>query len=193
MNYELYLQKKPSSGTDVPFSSIISTGNYVLDQIIINAFLNLLQLTGSLDTDNSVDAQQFNQIWLKAEMTPARIEEIGNYIYHKTPTFPEPIDEEIALFEQAMKEEEALLATESLKEGCIPIYKFATNEGWIITVKECEIIATALTAKSLEDNRIFVEQIAKMSHLDKRTLETALIDFGKFNQFAKKYSGYRVY
>ncbi|WP_337236069.1 hypothetical protein, partial [Vibrio cholerae] len=82
-----------------------------------------------------------------------------------TPTSPEPVEEEIALFKQAMKEEEALLAQESKKEGNIPIHKFATNDGWIVTPKECEIIASTLTANLLEDNRLFVEKIAKMSHL----------------------------
>ncbi|MEX5487131.1 hypothetical protein IC611_22495 [Proteus mirabilis] len=54
-----------------------------------------------------------------------------------------------------------------------------------MTPKECEIIASALTAKLLEDNHVFVEQVAKMSHIAYRSLEIALIDFGKFNQFAK--------
>ena len=62
-----------------------------------------------------------------------------------------------------------------------------------MTPKECEIIASTLTKKLLEENHVFVEQLAKMSHLAHRSLEIALIDFGKFNQFAKKYGGYRVY
>ena len=71
------------------------------------------------------------------------------------------------------------------KRRVYSIYKFATNDGWIVTPKECEIITSALTAKLLEDNHVFVEQVAKMSHIAYRSLEIALIDFGKFNQFAK--------
>lgn len=192
MSYTLYLQKKPALGTDVPFPSLLK-GHYPLNEVLINAFLNLMQLTGNLDTETIIDAHSFDKIWIKAEMTPARIEEVGNFIYHKTPTLPEPSEEEITLFKRAMKEEEALLAKDSQKEGHIPVYKFATNDGWIVTPEECEIIAVSLKAKLLEDNRVFVEQVAKMSHLTHRTLEIALIDFGKFNQFAKKYGGYRVY
>ncbi|HAU5010176.1 hypothetical protein PPO22_16130 [Proteus mirabilis] len=192
MSYTLYLQQTPTVGTKVPFPSL-AKGNYPLNEVIINAFLNLMQLTGNLDTDTLLDDKMFDKIWLKAEMTPARMEEIGDYIYHHIPTHPAPLEEEITLFKQAMQEEEALLAKESEKEGCIPIYKFATNDGWIVTPKECEIIASALTAKLLEDNHVFVEQVAKMSHIAYRSLEIALIDFGKFNQFAKKYGGYRVY
>lgn len=192
MNYTLYLQKTPPAGAEVPFPSL-AEGNYLLSEVLINAFLNLMQLTGSLDTDAILDEKAFDKIWLKAEMTPARIEEVGDYIYHKTPTSPEPVEEEIILFKQAMKEEEALLAKESGKEGNLPIHKFATNDGWIVTPKECEIIASTLTKKLLEENHVFVEQLAKMSHLAHRSLEIALIDFGKFNQFAKKYGGYRVY
>ncbi|MDY3696769.1 MULTISPECIES: hypothetical protein [Proteus] len=192
MNYTLYLQKTPPAGAEVPFPSL-AEGNYLLSEVLINAFLNLMQLTGSLDTDAILDEKAFDKIWLKAEMTPARIEEVGDYIYHKIPTSPEPVEEEIILFKQAMKEEEALLAKESGKEGNLPIHKFATNDGWIVTPKECEIIASTLTKKLLEENHVFVEQLAKMSHLAHRSLEIALIDFGKFNQFAKKYGGYRVY
>lgn len=192
MNYTLYLQKTPPAGAEVPFPSL-AEGNYLLSEVLINAFLNLMQLTGSLDTDAILDEKAFDKIWLKAEMTPARIEEVGDYIYHKIPTSPEPVEEEIILFRQAMKEEEALLAKESGKEGNLPIHKFATNDGWIVTPKECEIIASTLTKKLLEENHVFVEQLAKMSHLAHRSLEIALIDFGKFNQFAKKYGGYRVY
>lgn len=192
MNYTLYLQKTPPAGAEVPFPSL-AKGNYLLSEVLINAFLNLMQLTGSLDTDAILDEKAFDKIWLKAEMTPARIEEVGDYIYHKIPTSPEPVEEEIILFKQAMKEEEALLAKESGKEGNLPIHKFATNDGWIVTPKECEIIASTLTKKLLEENHVFVEQLAKMSHLAHRSLEIALIDFGKFNQFAKKYGGYRVY
>lgn len=192
MNYTLYLQKTPPAGAEVPFPSL-AEGNYLLSEVLINAFLNLMQLTGSLDTDAILDEKAFDKIWLKAEMTPARIEEVGDYIYHKIPTSPEPVEEEIILFKQAMKEEEALLAKESEKEGNLPIHKFATNDGWIVTPKECEIIASTLTKKLLEENHVFVEQLAKMSHLAHRSLEIALIDFGKFNQFAKKYGGYRVY
>lgn len=192
MNYTLYLQKTPPADAEVPFPSL-AEGNYLLSEVLINAFLNLMQLTGSLDTDAILDEKAFDKIWLKAEMTPARIEEVGDYIYHKIPTSPEPVEEEIILFKQAMKEEEALLAKESGKEGNLPIHKFATNDGWIVTPKECEIIASTLTKKLLEENHVFVEQLAKMSHLAHRSLEIALIDFGKFNQFAKKYGGYRVY
>ncbi|QPN91407.1 hypothetical protein IM703_06590 [Proteus vulgaris] len=192
MSYTLYLQKTPPAGTEIPFPSLVK-GGYPLNEVLINAFLNLMQLTGSLDTEAILDEKAFDKIWLKAEMTPARIEEVGDYIYHQIPTTPEPVKEEIELFKQAMKEEEALLAKESEKDGNIPIHKFATNDGWIVTPKECEIIAATLTAKLLEDNRVFVEKIAKMSHLAHRSLEIALIDFGKFNQFAKKYGGYRVY
>lgn len=192
MNYTLYLQKTPPAGAEVPFPSL-AEGNYLLSEVLINAFLNLMQLTGSLDTDAILGEKAFDKIWLKAEMTPARIEEVGDYIYHKIPTSPEPVEEEIILFKQAMKEEEALLAKESGKEGNLPIHKFATNDGWIVTPKECEIIASTLTKKLLEENHVFVEQLAKMSHLAHRSLEIALIDFGKFNQFAKKYGGYRVY
>lgn len=192
MNYTLYLQKTPPAGAEVPFPSL-AEGNYLLSEVLINAFLNLMQLTGSLDTDTILDEKAFDKIWLKAEMTPARIEEVGDYIYHKIPTSPEPVEEEIILFKQAMKEEEALLAKVSGKEGNLPIHKFATNDGWIVTPKECEIIASTLTKKLLEENHVFVEQLAKMSHLAHRSLEIALIDFGKFNQFAKKYGGYRVY
>lgn len=192
MSYTLYLQQTPPAGTVFPFPAL-AKGTYPLNEVLINAFLNLMQLTGALDTDAIIDEQSFDKIWLKAEMTPARIEEVGNYIYHKTPTSPLPVEEEIQLFKQAMKEEETLLAKESDKEGCIPIYKFTTNDGWIVTSNECEIIASTLTAKRLEENRVFVEKIAKMSHLAHRSLEIALIDFGKFNQFAKKWGGYRVY
>ncbi|QAV22798.1 hypothetical protein PH4a_05335 [Proteus hauseri] len=192
MSYTLYLQQPPPAGTELPFPTLVK-GTYPLNEVLINAFLNLMQLTGALDIDAIIDDQAFDKIWLKAEMTPARIEEVGDYIYHKIPTSPEPVEEEIQLFKQAMKEEEAILAKESEKEGCIPIYKFATNDGWIITTKECEIIASTLTTKLLEENRVFVEKIAKMSHLAHRSLEIALIDFGEFNQFAKKYGGYRVY
>lgn len=192
MSYTLYLQKTPPIGTELPFP-VLTQGHYELSEVLINAFLNLMQLTGALDTDAIIDDISFDIIWLKAEMTPARIEEVGNYIYHKTPTSPLPEEEEVQLFKQAMKEEEALLAKESTKEGCVPIHKFVTSDGWIVTTKECEIIASTLTTKLLEDNRVFVEQLAKLSHLTHRSLEIALVDFGKFNQFAKKYGGYRVY
>lgn len=90
MNYTLYLQKTPPAGAEVPFPSL-AKGNYPLSEVLINAFLNLMQLTGSLDTETILDEKAFDKIWLRAEMTPARIEEVGDYIYHQIPTSPEPV------------------------------------------------------------------------------------------------------
>lgn len=44
MSYTLYLQQTPTVGTKVPFPSL-AKGNYPLNEVIINAFLNLMQLT----------------------------------------------------------------------------------------------------------------------------------------------------
>ena len=68
MSYTLYLQQTPTVGTKVPFPSL-AKGNYPLNEVIINAFLNLMQLTGNLDTDALLDEKMFDKIWLKAEMT----------------------------------------------------------------------------------------------------------------------------
>lgn len=54
MSYTLYLQQTPTVGTKVPFPSL-AKGNYPLNEVIINAFLNLMQLTGNLDTDALLD------------------------------------------------------------------------------------------------------------------------------------------
>ncbi|SUC38749.1 Uncharacterised protein [Proteus mirabilis] len=40
MSYTLYLQQTPTVGTKVPFPSL-AKGNYPLNEVIINAFLNL--------------------------------------------------------------------------------------------------------------------------------------------------------
>ena len=151
-----------------------------------------LQIMDKLDTEDSLTEHCFNQIWLRSELTPARAEEIYLFLENQERVEPLPSQEEIDAFYQAQQAEEKLLSKESPKEGMVPVHKFATNDGWLITAKESELIAEVFSAELVSENHFVVSQISTLCKISHQQLELILIEWGKFNLFASKHGGYRV-
>lgn len=165
---------------------------YELDESILNAALNIMQITDILDTDDVLDDDCFNRIWLKSELTPARASEVYHFLYQQQLPEPVPSPDEIAAFKQARADELALLSRRSPKEGYVPVHKFATQDAWRIMPEECLLIAGVLTDHMLEDNNMVVSNIASLCKISHKTLEYALRGWREFNLFAAEHGGYQV-
>lgn len=71
------------------------------------------------------------------------------------------------------------LSTPSSDENKVPTFKFCSNDGWIVTPAECEVIASYIeTAEVTSDDADWVQYVKR---------------FGQFNRRATKLGGYRVY
>lgn len=81
--YRFYIQDALPAGC-LPAYSLPKADQphyYELDESILNAALNIMQITDILDTDDVLDDDCFNRIWLKSELTPAgRQRSITSYI-----------------------------------------------------------------------------------------------------------------
>lgn len=71
------------------------------------------------------------------------------------------------------EEAEAIISEETAKEGMVPGYKFCTNDGWLVTPKECTVIADYL-----DENPHEYEYMQK---------------FGAFCKKAAECGGFKVY
>lgn len=192
--YRFYIQDTLPAGC-LPAYSLPKADQphyYELDESILNAALNIMQITDVLDTDNIPDDDCFNRIWLKSELTPARASEVYHFLYQQQLPEPVPSPDEIAAFKQARADELALLSQRSPKEGYVPVHKFATQDAWRIMPEECLIIAGVLTDHMLEDNNMVVNNIASLCKISHKTLEYALRGWREFNLFAAKHGGYQV-
>ncbi len=78
---------------------------------------------------------------VKKRANTARAEEIYLFLEENLAVEPVPSEDEIAAFHQAQIDENKLLSQESPKDGMVPVHKFSTNDGWLVTTKECEWIA----------------------------------------------------
>ncbi|MEG0280736.1 MAG: hypothetical protein RR510_15730 [Morganella sp. (in: enterobacteria)] len=165
---------------------------YELDENVLNAALNIMQITDVLDTDELLDDDCFNRIWLKSELTPARASEVYHFLFKQQIVEPIPSPDEIAAFKQAREDEIALLSLRSPKDGCIPVHKFATQDAWRIVPQECLLIVDMLNEHLLDDHNEVVKNIASLCHISHKTLEQALKGWRGFNKFAAKHGGYQV-
>jgi hypothetical protein len=73
-------------------------------------------------------------------------------------------------------------------------YKFATNDGWLVTPKECRAIADGLTAALARRRRKLVRGLAARGY--NRTEESVadlLEPWALYNRFAADHGGYRIW
>ncbi|MEQ5318709.1 hypothetical protein ABN239_16865 [Providencia vermicola] len=194
MSYEFIIENELPQSVAFPYQSQNSAapGTFLMSEDAVSAMMSILQIMDKLDTDESLDEHCFNQIWLKSELTPARAEEIYLFLEERLAVEPLPSQEEIAAFHQAQVDENKLLSQESSKEGMIPVHKFSTNDGWLVTTKECEWIAEVFAPELVSENHFVVSQISELCKISHQKLEHLLIEWGKFNLFASKHGGYRV-
>ena len=194
MSYEFIIadELQPTAVFPYQIQNSAAPDTFVLTEDAVSAMMSILQIMDKLDTDDLLDEHCFNQIWLKSELTPARAEEIYLFLENQNKIEPWPSEEEIAAFHQAQKDEDKLLAQQSPKDGMIPVHKFATNDGWLVTPQESEWIAEIFSSELVSENYFVVSQIAELCHIEHQVLESQLIEWGKFNLFASKHGGYRV-
>ncbi|EKT53145.1 hypothetical protein [Providencia sneebia] len=194
MSYEFIVAGDLSSTAVYPYKiqNNAAPETFFMNEDQVSAMMSILQIMDRLDTDDLLDDHCFNLIWLKSELTPARAEEIYLYLEEAQLVEPTPSQEEIEAFHQALRDEEKLLSQESTKEGMIPVHKFATNDGWLITVQESAWIAEVFTPELVNDNQFVIAEIAGLCKVSNETLENLLIEWGKFNLFASQHGGYRV-
>lgn len=194
MSYEFVVVGDLSSTAVYPYKiqNNAAPETFFMNEDQVSAMMSILQIMDRLDTDDLLDDHCFNLIWLKSELTPARAEEIYLYLEEAKSVEPTPSQDEIEAFHQAQCDEEKLLSKESIKEGMIPVHKFATNDGWLITVKESIWIAEVFTPELVGENQFVIAEIAGLCKVSYETLENLLIEWGKFNLFASQHGGYRV-
>ncbi|QXX82381.1 MULTISPECIES: hypothetical protein [Providencia] len=194
MSYEFIIENELPQAVAFPYQIQNSAApeTFIMSEDAVSAMMSILQIMDKLDTDESLDEHCFNQIWLKSELTPARAEEIYLFLEERLAVAPVPSQEEIAAFHQAQVDENTLLSQESSKEGMIPVHKFSTNDGWLVTTKECEWIAEVFAPELVSENHFVVSQISELCKISHQKLEHLLIEWGKFNLFASKHGGYRV-
>lgn len=194
MAYQFYIQGTIPKG-EMPSYTLQKAGHpeyFQLEDPILNAALNLLQLMDILDIDELLEEDCFDSIWLASELTPARAAEVYHYIHGDSSIQPLPTEDEIAAFKNARAAELALLCKRSPKTGQVPVHKFATADNWRVVPEECLLIVSALTDNLLEDNTIVVSEVAKLCEVNRQKLEAKLKEWREFNQFAARFGGYIV-
>lgn len=194
MSYEFIIADKLPTTTVYPYKikNSAAPATFFMNEDLVSAMMSILQIMDKLDTEDMLDDHCFNQVWLRSELTPARAEEIYLYLEDSEAVDPIPSQEEIDAFYQAQCDEDKLLAQESAKEGMVPVHKFATNDGWLVTKKECDLIAEVFSPELVGENHFVVSQIATLCKVSHQALESTLVEWGKFNLFASKHGGYRV-
>lgn len=194
MSYEFIIEDELPKTVVFPYQikNSVAPETFSMSEDLVSAVMSILQIMDRLDTDDLLDANCFNQVWLQSELTPARAEEIYLYLAGDHAISPVPLEEEVVAFHQAQEDENTLLAQESDKEGMIPVHKFATNDGWLVTAKESGWIAEIFAPELVGENQLVISEIAGLCHVDYQTLESLFVEWGKFNLFASKHGGYRV-
>lgn len=104
------------------------------------------------------------------------------------PSASPPTEAELAAAREYLRAHEEAVSGSSLVDGRIGVYKFESNEGWLVTPAECLALASRL--------REHAEVIARDMFTDAGlTAEEGLrwvLGFARYNEIAAEHGGYRV-
>jgi len=124
--------------------------------------------------------------WPPAGMTQARAEELLLLFDEPTDDDPDtsvmevsPTYRELRQMQRYVDADSRTRATRSRKQGRVPWFKFASNDGWHVTPEECLIITCRLRALFEVDEEGILQEEAE--------------DFAVFNELAARNGGYEVW
>lgn len=105
------------------------------------------------------------------------------------PVGPTPSAAALDLVRRHQRACEEVLTRSSLRDGRVGAYKFQSNDGWLVTPEECEVLDRCLRASAA--------MIARDMFTDAGlTAEDGLrwvLGFARYNAVAAEHGGYRVY
>jgi hypothetical protein len=135
--------------------------------------------------DEQVEAPDLSAVWPPRGIDQDRAEWIAEALSDEEAQIDPPLSQrELTLVRTAQEEMDKLLASRSPAIGRVPAYKFASNDGWIVTSQECELISKALTPPL--DLRT-----DGMTDKQKEVLQI-ISEWSRFNAAAALNGGYRV-
>lgn len=106
----------------------------------------------------------------------------------KPPKKKPPTEAELAAARAYLDAHEKAVSKSSLKRGRVGAYKFQSNDGWLVTPKECLVIASKLRASVDVIARDFFGD-AGIAEKDGRRW---VLGFARYNEIAAEHGGYRV-
>jgi len=83
------------------------------------------------------------------------------------------------------------LAARSPLPGKVPVYKFCSNDAWVVTPEECAAIAEALTKWADERAESLLSKVAQAANVVNEDIEEAR-DFAAYNFACVDLEGYTV-
>lgn len=102
---------------------------------------------------------------------------------------PAPSAEALDLARRHLRACEDVLTRSSLCDGRVGAYKFRSNDGWLVTPEECEVLDARLRASATMIARDMFTDAGLTADEGLRWV----LGFARYNAVAAAYGGYRVY
>ena len=99
-----------------------------------------------------------------------------------------PTPEEVAMIRDHIAARDRVTDASSLRDGRVGAYKFESNDGWLVTPDECEVIARAVRAHA----DVIAEDFFTDVGLSTSDGHAWLKKWADFNALAAAHGGYRV-
>lgn len=193
MGYDLQMVRAPASvdEDELPNSSGVP-GYYRFNNWGMRMTVGALEWADAIHGGAAPPFPEFPPAGLDVDRAYAALDRLS--VAPDDETFDEdggdpPTDAEIEAVRIYKAARDRVAATPSIVDDRIGGYKFASNDGWLITPDECRIVARRLRERVDMIARDFFPD-AGVSEADGRRW---LLGFARYNELAAEHGGYRVY
>jgi hypothetical protein len=124
--------------------------------------------------------------WPPPGLSDERAGELEGWVYADAEEEESPTAAEAALLEPFRRHLREILRTRSASAEFVPMFKFQTNDGWIVGPEECAVIAEGLreTVDSL--------RVPEESGLTRDEGREWILNWAAYNEVAARHGGYKV-
>lgn len=155
----------------------------------IDMLSTLMAEAGVLDSESA--PPPFTATWPPQGMEESRASEVYDYLEKgEEPLTPPATAAELELCGQYKATHDIWAQTPSPQPGRVPGYKFATNDGWLVTPEECGLIAAAVEKLLADLPEDLAERVGWEESTD--SMIEWIEDWLDYNRVAATHGGYKV-
>jgi hypothetical protein len=98
-------------------------------------------------------------------------------------------DAELAAARELLRAHDEAVSRDSLRDGRVGAWKFASNDGWLVTPDECRAIAARLRAHA----EVIASDFFPDAGIPYKDGLKWVLGFARYNEIAAEHGGYRVH
>lgn len=163
-------------------------GYFRFHNAAMGGMLDIMNEAGTLDVELEQDEIPK---WPPEGIAADRIDELGAFIFDGREPTSLPTSSEMAVIEEWRSAADTVLGKRSTQNGKVPVFKFLSNDYWIVFPEECLAIASGLR-QALEQNKPNIIPTEEESGMAPDEAREWILSWVSYNEVAATHGGYRV-